>query len=176
MVIACLALGVALAGTSVAAVKVLAPRNSVGTFQVIDHSLRSVDFRTPPKGPIGPKGATGAAGPAGPAGPAGAAGPAGPKGDSATALWAVVDQNGTLVRNKGASSALKLSTGQYQVVFNQDVTGCSYQATVGDPGSNPQGGIASAQQRININGGVHVVTWTVVGALADRPFHLAVFC
>jgi hypothetical protein len=39
-------------------------------------------------------------------------------------LWASVDSNGTLVRNKGAVSALKLTTGQYQVIVSQDVTGC----------------------------------------------------
>ena len=65
MIVACFALLVALGGTSIAAVK-LVPRNSVGTFQVIDHSLRSVDFRTPPKGPAGVRGPAGPAGPAGP--------------------------------------------------------------------------------------------------------------
>ncbi|MGH7541476.1 MAG: hypothetical protein ACRELC_10795 [Gemmatimonadota bacterium] len=90
MVVACLALIVALGGTSVAAVSQLA-RNSVGTPQlrngavatpklrnnavtsakVRNRSLRSVDFRAGQL-PAGP------AGPACPAGPAGAAGPAGP--------------------------------------------------------------------------------------------------
>jgi hypothetical protein len=95
MVVACLALLVALTGTSVAAVSALAP-NSVGPAQlregavtngklrnnsvtgdkVANRSLTSVDFvaGTLPRGPRG------AAGPAGPAGPAGAAGPAGPAG------------------------------------------------------------------------------------------------
>jgi hypothetical protein len=87
MVVACLALFVALGGTSVAAVSQLAPRNSVGTAQlrngavtgvkirnnavtsakVANRSLRLVDFALNqiPKGPAGPQG------PAGPAGPAG---------------------------------------------------------------------------------------------------------
>ena len=169
MIVACFALLVALGGTSIAAVK-LAPRNSVGTFQVIDHSLRSVDFRTPPKGPAG------ARGPAGPAGPAGAAGPAGPKGDSATGMWAVVDQTGTLIRNKGVASALRLANGQYQVVFNQDVTGCNYQATVGGPGNAIAIGWASVAQRVNVNAGVEVWTYNVGNTNTDRPFYLAVFC
>jgi hypothetical protein len=75
MFVACLALLVALGGTSVAAVKVLAPRNSVGSAQVINKSLLPIDFKTPPKGPRGP------AGPPGPAGPSGAAGAKGDKGD-----------------------------------------------------------------------------------------------
>jgi hypothetical protein len=177
MIIACLALLVALGGTSVAAVKVLVPRNSVGTFQVIDHSLRAVDFRTPPKGPVGPRGLAGPAGPAGPTGPAGPAGPAGPKGDSASGMWAVVDQNGTLIRSKGVASAQKIGTGDYQVVFNQDVTGCSYQATIGSPGTTPFFGQADVLSRINVAAGVEVRTINTLGnAAVDLPFHLAVFC
>lgn len=102
MVVACLALLVALGGTSVAAVNQIA-RNSVGTVQLRDNavttrklrnnsittpkirnnsintfkirnrSLLRVDF-APGQLPAGPTG------PQGPAGPAGAAGPAGPAG------------------------------------------------------------------------------------------------
>lgn len=92
MVVACLALLVALGGTSVAAVSQVA-RNSVGTPQlrngavtnpkirnnavnstkVANRSLLRVDF-APGQLPAGPTG------PQGPAGPAGAAGPAGPAG------------------------------------------------------------------------------------------------
>lgn len=92
MIVACLALLVALGGTSVAAVSQLA-RNSVGTPQlrnsavtnakvrnnainsakVRPRSLLRSDFAAGqlPAGPVGPQG------PGGPAGPAGAAGPAG---------------------------------------------------------------------------------------------------
>ena len=79
LVISCLALAVALGGTSFAAVQAL-PNNSVGTPQlknsavisakVKNRSLLRVDFASGqlPTGPRGP------AGPTGPAGPAGAAG------------------------------------------------------------------------------------------------------
>ena len=92
MIVACIALLVALGGTSVAAVSQLA-RNSVGTPQlqtgavtnpklrnnavnsakVANRSLLRSDFAPGqlPAGPVGPQG------PAGPAGPAGAAGPTG---------------------------------------------------------------------------------------------------
>jgi hypothetical protein len=93
MVVACVALIVALGGTSVAAVSQLVPRNSVGPRQiqfgavtgpkirnnavtsvkVANRSLLRADF-APGQLPAGP---TGPMGPAGPAGPAGAAGPAG---------------------------------------------------------------------------------------------------
>jgi hypothetical protein len=83
MVIACVALGVALGGTGVAATVALAP-GSVGTTQlranavtsakVLNGSLLKADFKA---GQV-PAGKPGAAGPAGAAGAAGAAGPAGP--------------------------------------------------------------------------------------------------
>jgi len=93
MVVACIALLVALTGTSVAAISAL-PRNSVGTLQlrpnavtnaklrnnavnsakVANRSLLRSDFAPGqlPAGPVGPQGPAGPAGPGGPAGPAGA--------------------------------------------------------------------------------------------------------
>lgn len=92
MIVACLALLVALGGTSMAAATQLA-RNSVGTPQLIDGAVTNAKLRNnainsakvanrsllrsdfaPGQLPAGP---TGPQGPAGPAGPAGAAGPAG---------------------------------------------------------------------------------------------------
>jgi hypothetical protein len=79
MVVACLALAVALGGTSYAT-RVNVPVDSVGTAQlkanavvsskVKDGSLLATDFKAGqlPAGPPGPTGATGAAGPAGPPG------------------------------------------------------------------------------------------------------------
>ena len=95
MVVACLALLVALGGTSVAAVNQLG-RNTVATPQLVNgavtnpkirnnavnsskvanRSLLRVDF-APGQLPAGPVGPQGPAGPAGAAGAAGAAGPAG---------------------------------------------------------------------------------------------------
>ncbi len=88
LIVACVALLAALAGTSVAAVSALAPANSVGSAQVIDFSLLKKDFRPGQipagargargaRGPVGPRGSLGPSGPAGPAGPVGVAGPAG---------------------------------------------------------------------------------------------------
>ena len=78
MVVACLALLVALAGTSVAAVQVVVPRNSVGALalkpnsvnssKVLNHSLLKADFKAGQL-PAGPRGLPGPAGPDGPAGP-----------------------------------------------------------------------------------------------------------
>jgi hypothetical protein len=80
--VAYVALFVALSGSGYAASTKLLPKNSVGTKQVIDHSLLRQDFKsgTLLRGPAGPKGAAGATGPAGPAGSAGTAGAQGPPG------------------------------------------------------------------------------------------------
>ena len=88
-VISLVALFVALGGTGYAAVQ-LAPKNSVGSGQVINGSLQKVDLSKKAvaalkgnrgaRGPAGAAGAAGAVGAAGAAGPAGATGPAGPAG------------------------------------------------------------------------------------------------
>ena len=131
-IISLVALFVALGGTGYAAVA-LAPRNSVGSAQVINGSLLKKDLSKKTvaalkgnRGPRGPAGAAGAAGPAGSAGPAGAAGAAGavgatgpagaagavgatgPAGANGTAVaYARVLANGTLdaTQSKGITAA-----------------------------------------------------------------------
>jgi hypothetical protein len=113
MVVACLALLVALAGTSVAAVQVAVPRDSVGALQlkpnsvnsskVANYSLLKVDF----KGGQLPRGAAGPRGPAGPAGPTGPAGPAGPAGAAGVASPGYVAE---VLTATGASSSETSST------------------------------------------------------------------
>src|SRR4051794_38465702 len=87
MVVACVALAVALGGTSYAAVKL--PANSVTTREVKDGSLLAKDFKAGqlPRGPAGPKGDPGASG--------------------APAIWAVIDSGGNVVRGKGVVSVTK---------------------------------------------------------------------
>jgi len=135
MVVACLALLVALGGTSVAAVSQLVPRNSVGTAQlrnnavatakvrnnaitsakVRNRSLLAADFAVA-QIPAGP------AGPTGPAGAAGAAGPAGPPGPGAR--WALFRPDGGIVAQSGGISlTAKPTPGQYIVNFGSVVTG-----------------------------------------------------
>ena len=108
MVVACVALLAALAGTSVAAVTVVIPRNSVGSLQLKANSVNSskvqngsllrADFKRG-QAPSGPPGPPGRPGPAGPAGPTGPAGPAGPSGAAAPGYTAE-----TLVQTSTSSS------------------------------------------------------------------------
>jgi hypothetical protein len=137
-----------------------------------------------PSGPSGPLGLTGAAGPSGPSGPSGptgltgSAGPSGPSGPAGagTNLWAVINSNGTLNRGSGVVSSANLggATGAYEVIFNRNVSACAYVATVFRVFL--QAGGISTDLRGGNNNGVFVETTDGVGALADRPFHLAVFC
>lgn len=189
-VIAGIALLVALAGTSAAAVTLA--RNSVGTAQlqasavtnskiaanavttgkVKNHSLLRVDFASGqiPAGPRGP------VGPPGPAGAAGARGPTGPAGSSAANVWAVVKSDGTIARQKGVSSVSRTAVGRYTVTFLSGVSACSWLATLTN--LDPNGTLTSATITTNASATatqVRVAT-AFQGSAADEPFSIAVFC
>jgi hypothetical protein len=91
--------------------------------------------------------------------------------------FAVVSNTGGLVRGRLATSASRTSEGRYQVVFDRDVRGCAYFATLGDSGADtpPSGQIGTSSLATNANG-VAVRTTDASGTAADRPFHLIVSC
>jgi hypothetical protein len=191
-VIAYLALFVALGGTSYAAIKL--PANSVGTKQIKnssvtsakikDGSIQTVDLAAGtlkaggvgPAGPAGTKGDTGAAGAKGDTGAAGAKGDPGTPGANATALWAVVAGDGTLARGSHVTSAASFGSGNYEVIFDRDVSGCAFVAGRGGIDDENSVGQVSATRRLNIVNGVFLKTYDSAGTAADGPFHLAVFC
>ena len=94
----------------------------------------------------------------------------------ACTLWAVVDDNGVLVRSFRATNSVHVAVGIYRVFFDTNVSGCAYVATIGLPGQGnpPPGEISVASSPIP--NGVRVDTANNAGAPADRPFHLAVHC
>lgn len=124
MVVACVALAVALGGTSYAAINL--PANSVGTKQIRNNavtsskiknrSLLALDFKSGQlrRGPVGP---TGPAGPAGPTGAPGATGAAGPG-----ARWAIVKPGGFIESQSGGISSTRAETGGYIVSFGENVS------------------------------------------------------
>jgi hypothetical protein len=63
------------------------------------------------------------------------------------------------------------------VVFNQDVSNCTYVANLGSPnaGLPVPGEVAVAPRFQNVNG-VFVGTYTSGGAAVDRAFYLVVVC
>jgi hypothetical protein len=88
--------------------------------------------------------------------------------------WAIVAANGTLVRGVRATSSTRLAPGNYEVVFNRNVSECVYQATISDSTSGSEIG---AQPRTGNANAVFVTTWTSAGNNAeDNPFHLLVIC
>ena len=95
-------------------------------------------------------------------------------------LWAVVNADGVLVRAKGTGAgdpAARTATGVYHVIFNRDVRGCAYLATLGHPstGGPPPGQVSVASHATNV-AAVRVRTENDAGAVADRAFHLLVTC
>jgi hypothetical protein len=90
---------------------------------------------------------------------------------------AVISNVGATVRSRGTTSSAQTGTGEYEVVFDRDVRGCVYSATLGDesaagPG-NGQISVTSAATNVN---GVRVRTRDSAGELANRSFHLIVSC
>ena len=191
--VASIALLMALGGTGIAAVANV-PNNSVGTSKIKNNAVtapkiasnavtsakiagNAVTNAKIANGTIQPADLSAAAKTAGPQGPPGPAGPSGPAGAPAAAFWASVDQVGNLVRNKGAASAQRNGIGSFQVIFNQDVTGCIYLSSPGGPTTSTfTGDESGAAQLPNVAAGVRVFTTNSAGVLVDRPFFLAVFC
>ncbi len=93
---------------------------------------------------------------------------------------AVVTAGGQLARGKGVSSVARTSTGRYQVIFNRDVRGCVYVATVGGASAaGPPAGTASVTSLpSNVNGvAVRTVDYNTNGdVLSNKPFHLIASC
>jgi hypothetical protein len=93
--------------------------------------------------------------------------------------FAVVNSGGQLVRGRDVSSAARTGNGRYQVIFNADIRGCAYFATIGDPSAagppqNSQISVSSLATHVN---GVAVRTENGNNsAEQDRPFHLIVMC
>jgi hypothetical protein len=93
------------------------------------------------------------------------------------ARQAVISDVGATVRGRLVASSAQTGTGQYQVVFDRDVRGCFYSATLGDESASGPGTgqIAVTSAASNVNG-VRVVTRNSDGTLANRSFHLLVSC
>jgi hypothetical protein len=95
-----------------------------------------------------------------------------------SARYAVLNGGGQLVRGRDVSSVARTGDGRYQVIFNGDVRGCAYFATVGDPSAagppqNSQVGVSSLGSNMN---GVAIRTENGAGVEQNRPFHLIVMC
>ena len=91
--------------------------------------------------------------------------------------FAVVNGGGQLIRGRNASAA-RTGEGRYQVIFETDIRGCGYYATIGGPTAAPppeNGQITLSSLASNVNG-VDVRTTGANGNDANKPFHLVVLC
>lgn len=96
-----------------------------------------------------------------------------------SARYSVMNASGQQVRGRGVTSVARTSEGRYQVIFEADVRGCGYYATIGDPSAAapPQNGqISVSSLGSNVNGVAIRTENGGNGAEADRPFHLVVLC
>jgi hypothetical protein len=94
-----------------------------------------------------------------------------------SARQAVVTAAGVLARGRGVTSASRTGQGRYQVIFNRDVRGCAYLASIGDAGAAaPAAGLVETSQLASNVNGVSLRTQNSNGAPNDRPFHLIVSC
>lgn len=94
------------------------------------------------------------------------------------AHFAVVNAGGQQVRARGTTSAARTAEGRYQVIFDRDVRGCAYYATIGGPtaAAPPDNGqITVSALASNVNG-VDIRTTGANGNDANKPFHLLVLC
>ena len=166
LVVACIALAAALAGTGYAAFKL--PRNSVTTREVKNRSLLAVDFA---RGQL-------------PRGPRGLPGPAGPSG-AAGVRWALVRPDGTIVAQSGGLTMSSHSTGQYIIDFgsavNQKLIVASFGfasdgATRGEIIAGPCGGTAEGFICSVANDTNHVIVRTYAQnntALENHAFYVS---
>ena len=96
--------------------------------------------------------------------------------------FAVVNAGGQQVRARGTTSAARTAEGRYQVIFNRDVRGCGYYATIGGPTAAAppvSGQVMVSSLASNVNG-VEIRTNDGddpnPGNPVNRPFHLLVLC
>jgi hypothetical protein len=93
-------------------------------------------------------------------------------------LWAVVNSGGSVVRGVDVVSAAHNGTGDYSVVFDQDVENCGFLGTLGAVGSvgSVSPGYVSVQGELGVPNGVYVATYNATGVHTDESFHLTAVC
>ena len=92
--------------------------------------------------------------------------------------FAVVTSNGQVARSSGGVTIAAPSTGIYRVTFPQNISSCSYLATVGDAGSGPVPTVAGVYTAsyVGVNT-VRVETRDANGVTqGGLPFHLITLC
>jgi hypothetical protein len=103
-------------------------------------------------------------------GPPGPQGEQGPPGAPATALWALVDSDGTLLAGSGVPSVSHIGQGEYLVEFDETVQLCAGVATPWYPA------LAAAVADVAVQPQTKSVAIGGSDGLHDSRFQIAVFC
>lgn len=91
--------------------------------------------------------------------------------------WAVVTKGGKLDRNKNATKASRMGTGQYEVDFNANVRQCAFTGTIAGTSKDLSPGDMVLARRKATPNGVYVAIYDAVTLLpADRRFTVNVTC
>jgi hypothetical protein len=148
-------------------------KNSVNGKKVQNKTLKADDFAA---GEL-KEGVQGIPGLHGDKGEPGEDGTDGADGADATALWAVIRDDGTTARGSHVTSSARNSEGFYTVTFDRDVSGCAYVPAIGGPDDSvPKALIGAARHPSNVNA-VNIDTFAYdTGGFQSNSFHLAVFC
>jgi hypothetical protein len=95
-----------------------------------------------------------------------------------SAHFSVLNAGGQQVRARGTTSAARTGEGRYQVIFDRDVRGCAYYATIGGPSAAapPDNGQITVSGLASNIAGVDIRTTGANGNDANKPFHLLVLC
>jgi hypothetical protein len=96
---------------------------------------------------------------------------------AALPLFAVVEAAGVRARSSGATGAMRIGTGEYEVDFVRDVTSCACQATIGRPDTAIEvPGFITCQLRGGNANGLLLTTADSTATPADRDFSVQVAC
>ena len=101
--------------------------------------------------------------------------------DDGTALRTAITANGTpFSQGPGFVSVERLSTGNYRLVFDRDVTICDYLATDTEAAGEPGFIQALSEDRMSDEPSrefmVRLLTYSTSGVAQDRAFYFAAFC
>jgi hypothetical protein len=88
---------------------------------------------------------------------------------AAKVIYAVVRDDGVLIRGKGAKAAERTNEGTYTVTFDRSISQCAWVATPIDPG------IVTTVDS-NVSETLLVDTFTAAGSAVDLTFSLQVAC
>jgi hypothetical protein len=90
--------------------------------------------------------------------------------------YAVVNSNGTLARGHHAMRSDRLALGHYEVIFDSNMRGGAYIATIGLSGATQFSapGQITVAGRLNNGNGVFITTSDANGKATDLGFHLGV--